>query len=100
MIRRPPRSTLFPYTTLFRSVHEHLGGEDGHVGVTFDKDLFEIPVGVNLAELFLVVHRPTLVWGIEAVVEGIEGFDEGIAKAVLAVFLAGIPESSMCIEHK
>src|SRR3712207_9591206 len=23
MIRRPPRSTLFPYTTLFRSVIEH-----------------------------------------------------------------------------
>src|SRR2546422_10974263 len=23
MIRRPPRSTLFPYTTLFRSEHEH-----------------------------------------------------------------------------
>src|SRR5256886_16836181 len=22
MIRRPPRSTLFPYTTLFRSVHD------------------------------------------------------------------------------
>src|SRR2546430_10336235 len=26
MIRRPPRSTLFPYTTLFRS-HQHLGIE-------------------------------------------------------------------------
>src|SRR2546423_10762877 len=26
MIRRPPRSTLFPYTTLFRSVHS--GGSD------------------------------------------------------------------------
>src|SRR6476620_11892456 len=27
MIRRPPRSTLFPYTTLFRSTHpEHVGG--------------------------------------------------------------------------
>src|SRR2546425_7149143 len=25
MIRRPPRSTLFPYTTLFRSGREHLG---------------------------------------------------------------------------
>src|SRR5574340_1300223 len=25
MIRRPPRSTLFPYTTLFRSVHRHGG---------------------------------------------------------------------------
>src|SRR3712207_3932145 len=24
MIRRPPRSTLFPYTTLFRSVPDHL----------------------------------------------------------------------------
>src|SRR3989449_3784617 len=25
MIRRPPRSTLFPYTTLFRSHAHHLG---------------------------------------------------------------------------
>src|SRR2546430_12395306 len=32
MIRRPPRSTLFPYTTLFRSMR-HLGvGEDLIVG--------------------------------------------------------------------
>src|SRR2546422_2136716 len=31
MIRRPPRSTLFPYTTLFRShlVLAHAGGDDG-----------------------------------------------------------------------
>src|SRR5438552_9083457 len=27
MIRRPPRSTLFPYTTLFRSVHEVIDPE-------------------------------------------------------------------------
>src|SRR5258706_11869346 len=35
MIRRPPRSTLFPYTTLFRSgVHRHVvGAVDG------DRDL-------------------------------------------------------------
>src|SRR5690349_22601582 len=25
MIRRPPRSTLFPYTTLFRSLLDHVG---------------------------------------------------------------------------
>src|SRR3712207_7863110 len=25
MIRRPPRSTLFPYTTLFRSIKEGMG---------------------------------------------------------------------------
>src|SRR2546427_4951954 len=35
MIRRPPRSTLFPYTTLFRSplrlrVREGAGAEAGH----------------------------------------------------------------------
>src|SRR2546430_10557052 len=28
MIRRPPRSTLFPYTTLFRSWNEALVGRD------------------------------------------------------------------------
>src|SRR3712207_7442013 len=27
MIRRPPRSTLFPYTTLFRSLYDELGDE-------------------------------------------------------------------------
>src|SRR2546427_7751834 len=29
MIRRPPRSTLFPYTTLFRSVAVALGASSG-----------------------------------------------------------------------
>src|SRR3712207_7574651 len=42
MIRRPPRSTLFPYTTLFRSFHlrlaaqlafgTHFAGNAGHLG--------------------------------------------------------------------
>src|SRR5256885_12635925 len=39
MIRRPPRSTLFPYTTLFRSGrvgHHHVGPP---VGVMDDRDL-------------------------------------------------------------
>src|SRR2546429_2845323 len=43
MIRRPPRSTLFPYTTLFRSRHpaqppQHIcdvGAEDAAVDVSF-----------------------------------------------------------------
>src|SRR5690242_19502299 len=29
MIRRPPRSTLFPYTTLFRSIQDHVMGNIG-----------------------------------------------------------------------
>src|SRR5258708_19748636 len=34
MIRRPPRSTLFPYTTLFRSPGpvRHVGGNEGADG--------------------------------------------------------------------
>src|SRR3712207_6933203 len=33
MIRRPPRSTLFPYTTLFRSGVAGAAAEEGVVGV-------------------------------------------------------------------
>src|SRR3712207_9191571 len=32
MIRRPPRSTLFPYTTLFRSVGDQVLGQVGPAG--------------------------------------------------------------------
>src|SRR2546426_8608031 len=32
MIRRPPRSTLFPYTTLFRSIVSALGGSRVQIG--------------------------------------------------------------------
>src|SRR3989442_3500286 len=30
MIRRPPRSTLFPYTTLFRSLHRSAASQERH----------------------------------------------------------------------
>src|SRR3989475_12624057 len=36
MIRRPPRSTLFPYTTLFRSVQEQAGVSDHAMDVAAD----------------------------------------------------------------
>src|SRR3712207_6863284 len=43
MIRRPPRSTLFPYTTLFRSLHvdDQLAAVelDGHRGVAAAQDV-------------------------------------------------------------
>src|SRR5947199_6140202 len=42
MIRRPPRSTLFPYTTLFRSARARLKGQviavTGSVGKTSTKE--------------------------------------------------------------
>src|SRR5436309_15981532 len=36
MIRRPPRSTLFPYTTLFRSRRGAVGRRDGADGDSAD----------------------------------------------------------------
>ena len=81
-------------------IHEDLGGENGHIGVALDKHLLKIPVRVNLAELFFVIHRPFLVRWVKAGVERVEGFDEGFAKAVLAIFFAGIPEPGVCIEYK
>src|SRR3712207_9286232 len=47
MIRRPPRSTLFPYTTLFRSsrlfkdLFEFLSAERDEPSTAFEKAFFE-----------------------------------------------------------
>src|SRR2546430_11483235 len=55
MIRRPPRSTLFPYTTLFRSAfYIATSGRPGPVLVDIPKDVsiakaeFKYPDKVNL----------------------------------------------------
>src|SRR5438034_7322835 len=56
MMRRPPRSTLFPYTTLFRSLASHPDvAECAVVGVA-DKIKGEIPLG--LVVLKAGVQRP------------------------------------------
>src|SRR5256885_7532626 len=39
MIRRPPRSTLFPYTTLFRSKQSRELLEEAHVAVEEQPDI-------------------------------------------------------------
>src|SRR2546427_12938193 len=54
MIRRPPRSTLFPYTTLFRSVPE---GVLLAVGIELAEDVLEAPgdrLVVGLARVFVI----------------------------------------------
>src|SRR3989449_10768033 len=65
MIRRPPRSTLFPYTTLFRSA----GGGEGRGG----GDVVHGHRGGVLGEAVVLVDDPAL-HGEEAVVgEGAAG---------------------------
>src|SRR2546430_14387748 len=74
MIRRPPRSTLFPYTTLFRS-HRHL-----ELDLLLGVDLVEIhvdDVGADRMALDLADQRP----GFHAVHRELDdrarGFDAG-----------------------
>src|SRR3712207_7725270 len=43
MIRRPPRSTLFPYTTLFRSPRVLPGAEPDHERILDWRDVYDIP---------------------------------------------------------
>src|SRR3712207_8684392 len=61
MIRRPPRSTLFPYTTLFRSAERApvtvLGGGRSVVGGTLGTELTRAEVEEVLAEGFLPADR-------------------------------------------
>src|SRR3712207_7333109 len=47
MIRRPPRSTLFPYTTLFRSAGQH---PDDLVGAPARDQVARQPSGVPLGQ--------------------------------------------------
>src|SRR2546421_9363584 len=46
MIRRPPRSTLFPYTTLFRSCHvmEHESFENASIAQVMNDNFVNIKV--------------------------------------------------------
>src|SRR2546422_2444979 len=47
MIRRPPRSTLFPYTTLFRSQQHREAHIPGAVFAHLDRDLSAPKTGAN-----------------------------------------------------
>src|SRR5260370_16003579 len=47
MIRRPPRSTLFPYTTLFRS---RLAADGASVAITYSRGSDAAALGVNAIE--------------------------------------------------
>src|SRR5215469_18859588 len=69
MIRRPPRSTLFPYTTLFRSTEAEAGRRAGEWLERFeltewaDKKLVDLSKGMQQKVQFItsVIHRPPIV---------------------------------------
>src|SRR2546429_5758361 len=52
MIRRPPRSTLFPYTTLFRSLEEIAQLDTLHVGKPISDARDEASLGARVFEYY------------------------------------------------
>src|SRR5260370_41018105 len=79
MIRRPPRSTLFPYTTLFRSLATRYERSTRFPGPSITLTLLSL---VNAAAFFLALYAMyqrqtvTLTWyalGLAAVYLGISG---------------------------
>src|SRR5260221_6600135 len=56
MIRRPPRSTLFPYTTLFRSRRIGSAPSDGIFGRSADDGL-TLGMSIPICLLFFAIHR-------------------------------------------
>src|SRR2546430_7799676 len=65
MIRRPPRSTLFPYTTLFRSYY--VGAAAGGVWKTTDggdswEAVFKDQPTASIGAIALAPSNPNVVW--------------------------------------
>src|SRR5258705_5067316 len=65
MIRRPPRSTLFPYTTLFRSL-----GEGRHVGWRDDAIVDGLALRHVLEILLLEAERREAVFRVHVAGQG------------------------------
>src|SRR2546421_12121967 len=57
MIRRPPRSTLFPYTTLFRG-HRRRAAERRAAGIAAERDAYV--AGETRGEIPQRIERPDL----------------------------------------
>src|SRR2546430_14994993 len=83
MIRRPPRSTLFPYTTLFRSLRIDPGGSEG------------LDARDGLQPQFLRFFRRSKDHGRGAVVDA-----RGVARSDAAVLVEGGLEALQRIERR
>src|SRR5439155_13313488 len=67
IIRRPPRSTLFPYTTLFRSVVENERAAGFEVLVETTERLDVLLAAAPEPEPATDENRPVGTWGVELV---------------------------------
>src|SRR2546426_10724070 len=74
MIRRPPRSTLFPYPTLFRSDIAMMRPPDGHSRVELTK--FHTPAAVRAEP----ERAPANTLGIRRIMFAVDDIDDVVAR--------------------
>src|SRR2546430_16566851 len=87
MIRRPPRSTLFPYTTLFRSDKDGPWLEVGLL-VAYDQYDGQAPAAGVVTGLGRIAGRPTGVVANDATVKAGSWWPETIRKMLRAQEIA------------
>src|SRR3712207_8891098 len=93
MIRRPPRSTLFPYTTLFRStMSDELEKADAVAGAVYPRSLLYLVSGVlEAAKTGTVPDAPIL---------GMQRFLEDRKSTRLNSSHANISYAVFCLKKK
>src|SRR2546426_10722391 len=91
MIRRPPRSTLFPYTTLFRS--NQLLHDAG--GVWERLRVSRLPVATAVCASLIVQAMYVLMWYLLAV-----SLDLGVPFRALLVFVPFVSLAAMRSEER
>src|SRR5205085_9608849 len=88
MIRRPPRSTLFPYTTLFRSlVAKYVAGGGGAFQLT-SATTADFAVSVLPGDQLLETKGDSVSYLVS--VTGLGGFSDAVALAISGALPAGV----------
>src|SRR3712207_7438874 len=91
MIRRPPRSTLFPYTTLFRSYI---------IGSLDDDGLLRKDLDTICDELAIYQNIDVSVEAIEQVLKRLQTFDQDRKSTRLNSSHANISYAVFCLKKK
>src|SRR2546422_11727676 len=86
MIRRPPRSTLFPYTTLFRSLHNG----DARIMVTLHEMVERLDAGRVIAEFPMDVGVADSAFAVAARAKTVAGRE--VARLLAAIGTPHWPE--------
>src|SRR2546430_15367037 len=98
MIRRPPRSTLFPYTTLFRSLRDVYTPGVARVCLAIQKDAQAALDFTALGRTVAIVTNGTAVLGLGNI-GALAGLPVMEGKAALFAGLVGINGAAILVEE-